>query len=695
MPRYLKEVVHLTQAQYDAMVAAGTLDPNTMYVTPESEAEDAEAWAKGTRGGVPVTEGQDGYHDNSKYYSEQAADAAAAAAQALIDDTAGEGDTDKVWSADKSADEVSDLEDAIAAKYTKPASGIPATDLAEGVIPDVPVEKGTGTGSAQTKQFTQFSNTYTQTASGTAAFAEGRGTTASGNYSHAEGDQTTASGISSHAENSGTAAEGKYSHAEGLYTVAKGNSEHVAGNYNKKSTVYPEWVASTSYAVGDKVSKGGNGYECKTANSDATWNLSHWNALTFNTDHVFVIGNGKGQADQYRSNAAAIDWNGDARFAGDVYVGANADSSGGSKLPRIDDTAGTGDTGKVWSADKSASENSSLSAQISLIQEMIADAESSATAAHAHSAKTVFIYDRKLLMALSAIAVGDTITTTGANPNAAEVTLAESFPHDVQVNGISVVSSGVADVPVADSSNLGVVKLNSSYGIWKTNNNELKINSADSDSIKNGSNTSSYAPVSRQHISTYYGLSKLAGVDLKNETVTVGTYTEDAKAAIQKMLGIYEAPWELIREDTFTNATEANHEITVDGNGNAFELTDVYLEFLLPEQSTEATVGSYGRIDSYYDSSRFFSSYHGAKTQAANGYSNGTFLYIKNDKGAVYRVNGNYNTMGTDRVATCVQGKVSENRSLLVIGNYVFVKFKILSVKGTGSYRLYGKRKWT
>ena len=374
MPRYLKEVVHLTQAQYDAMVAAGTLDPNTMYVTPESEAEDAEAWAKGTRGGVPVTEGQDGYHDNSKYYSEQAADAAAAAAQALIDDTAGEGDTDKVWSADKSAEEVDDLEDAIATKYTKTADGIPATDLAEGVIPDVPVEKGTGTGSAQTKQFTQFSNTYTQTASGAGAFAEGRGTTAAGDYSHSEGNQTTASGISSHAENYSTAAEGKYSHAEGLYTVAKGNSEHVAGNYNKKSTVYPEWVASTSYAVGDKVSKGGNGYECKTANSDSTWTLSHWNALTFNTDHVFVIGNGKGQADQYRSNAAAIDWNGDARFAGDVYVGANADSSGGSKLPRIDDTAGTGDTGKVWSADKSASENSSLSAQISDINDELAAA---------------------------------------------------------------------------------------------------------------------------------------------------------------------------------------------------------------------------------------------------------------------------------------------------------------------------------
>lgn len=41
---------------------------------------DAEAWAKGTRDGTPVSSGTDGYHDNSKYYkdeSESAADEAA------------------------------------------------------------------------------------------------------------------------------------------------------------------------------------------------------------------------------------------------------------------------------------------------------------------------------------------------------------------------------------------------------------------------------------------------------------------------------------------------------------------------------------------------------------------------------------------------------------------------------------------
>ena len=42
---------------------------------------------------------------------------------------------------------------------------------------------------------------------------------------------------------------------------------------------------------------------------------------------------------------------------------------------------------------------------------------------------------------------------------------------------------------------------------------------------------------SAQHLSIFYGLSKIAGVDLKNETVTVGTYPETSKAAIRTLIG--------------------------------------------------------------------------------------------------------------------------------------------------------------
>lgn len=36
----------------------------------EGYSEDAEAWAKGTRGGDPVTSGDPAYHNNSKYYAD-------------------------------------------------------------------------------------------------------------------------------------------------------------------------------------------------------------------------------------------------------------------------------------------------------------------------------------------------------------------------------------------------------------------------------------------------------------------------------------------------------------------------------------------------------------------------------------------------------------------------------------------------
>lgn len=46
----------------------------------EEQMLNAEAWAKGTKGGIPVDDTEEQYHNNSKYYSEQAADSATAAA---------------------------------------------------------------------------------------------------------------------------------------------------------------------------------------------------------------------------------------------------------------------------------------------------------------------------------------------------------------------------------------------------------------------------------------------------------------------------------------------------------------------------------------------------------------------------------------------------------------------------------------
>lgn len=206
----------------------------------------------------------------------------------------------------------------------------------------------------------------------------------------------------------------------------------------------------------------------------------------------------------------------------------------------IDDTAGNGDTTKVWSADKSYDELNGLTSALNANRTMIADTESSTTAASAHAKNSVFILNDKLYMATAAIAVGDTIVTTGTGQNVVEVTIAEAFPIDVQVNGTSVVSSGVATIPIATGvSSLGVVKGDANYGIQTAANGTgiLMTLAANDSQVKAGAHY--YSPVVpvRQHAATFYGLAKAAGDSTQSgSSNSIGTYTETAKSAISQML---------------------------------------------------------------------------------------------------------------------------------------------------------------
>lgn len=172
------------------------------------------------------------------------------------------------------------------------------------------------------------------------SFAEGNHTIASGTNSHAEGYFTTASGNGSHAENNSTIASGLNSHAQGFRTIANANSQHVMGRYNIEDdySSWQEWVANTSYVVGDKVKRtSGNtvyGYICRIANSDASFTTYNWSSDT-QKNYAEIVGNGT--ANNVRSNARALDWDGNERLMGDVYVGCNADSTGGTKLAKVTD----------------------------------------------------------------------------------------------------------------------------------------------------------------------------------------------------------------------------------------------------------------------------------------------------------------------------------------------------------------------
>ena len=140
-------------------------------------------------------------------------------------------------------------------------------------------------------------NSNLNIASGNFSHAEGSNTTASGNFSHAEGSNATSSGGSSHAEGSSTVASrdsshaeghettasGDYSHAEGCGITANTRSQHVQGEYNILDT------------------------------SEST---------TTRGQYVHIVGNGINKLN--RSNAHTLDWNGNAWFAGDVYVGSTS-----------------------------------------------------------------------------------------------------------------------------------------------------------------------------------------------------------------------------------------------------------------------------------------------------------------------------------------------------------------------------------
>ena len=103
-------------------------------------------------------------------------------------------------------------------------------------------------------------------------------------------------------------------------------------------------------------------------------------------------------------------------------------------------------------------------------------------------------------------------------------------------NGIEVVTKE----DKATDSTLGLVKVGdgAQYGITMLSDGTLRTLQAYNAQIKEGTNA--YRPIvpEKQDVAVFYGFAKLAGVDLKNSNTPVGTYPQEAKTAIQNMLGI-------------------------------------------------------------------------------------------------------------------------------------------------------------
>lgn len=176
-------------------------------------------------------------------------------------------------------------------------------------------------------------------ANGTASFALGMGSTANGGGSVAVGSGAVANGANSAALGGGT-------RADGAETVAIGMNNYVEDYV----ATFPEWVPGEHYVYGNKVKRTlpnpdydaeeNNevpeniviGYTCMNETSSNTFDEYDWSD-EFNHRYAFIVGNGYfSGSETVHSNAAAIEWTGDMKLAGNVYVGCNNDSTGGIKL---------------------------------------------------------------------------------------------------------------------------------------------------------------------------------------------------------------------------------------------------------------------------------------------------------------------------------------------------------------------------
>lgn len=118
---------------------------------------------------------------------------------------------------------------------------------------------------------------------------------------------------------------------------------------------------------------------------------------------------------------------------------------------------------------------------------------------------------------------------------------------DVTLNNESIVDRQVAKLPIAKIGKHGIMKVDppsssTPPGLTLDYQGGLSLDYAYDSEIKTGSYTNRRKPITiyTQHVAAFYGLAKVAGADMAESSNPVGTYTEEAKAAIKEMLGISE-----------------------------------------------------------------------------------------------------------------------------------------------------------
>lgn len=158
-----------------------------------------------------------------------------------------------------------------------------------------------------------FSSGYQTTSSGQASITAGYLSTASGTTSAAIGQEVTASATAAVAMGRETTASGAASTALGRGTTASASQALAAGRDTKAEAVAATALGYGTDATGARSLVAGAYNELDANEVDTTHGAG-------TRKYLMIIGNGT--ADTARSNAATLDWDGNAVFAGKATVGA-------------------------------------------------------------------------------------------------------------------------------------------------------------------------------------------------------------------------------------------------------------------------------------------------------------------------------------------------------------------------------------
>ena len=156
---------------------------------------------------------------------------------------------------------------------------------------------------------------------GTGSFAFGDDVEASGDYSHAEGSGSISTAEAAHAEGSNGMAAGDSSHVEGLFCGTCSEASHAEGT-NTLATRKSQHVFGEN-----NVWEYTEGYQYTPMDDPA---------INEKGEFIEIVGNGDFYEGEY-SNARTLDWDGNERLAGDLYVHAEEDGTGGDKVATEDD----------------------------------------------------------------------------------------------------------------------------------------------------------------------------------------------------------------------------------------------------------------------------------------------------------------------------------------------------------------------